>query len=779
MRLCLLVFLLFSVSFFPQAKKSEMSEMRIIGMAEYHPEELIDYDVKDANGDVAAGLIIETDLVGLAYDANLGMVKMNHSPGRDFLFLQYKEREVKILLSGYAPLQVILKNYGIKLEQGRSWLIKLTADKKSELIPISINTTPPGATIFIDGENKGQLKNITLKDGEHDLKIELDGYTTVNEKIIVNINSAYFEYKLTQIELIKTLIASTPKNAQIILDGSINGKTDKQLFLKSGKYKLNLVLSEYIGIDTLIEVKSGGLNSFKFNLIKNSGILLTELSPANAQISIDGKLADKSRNERLPGKHEVAVTAEGFIRMTDTVLIVCGETLSRKYALLKNSGVLNIAVEPADAEIMIDGKIASKNRNELLPGLHTVSVIAEGYLRDADTIDIARGETVNRSYTLLKNTGILNLSFEPSDASVTINGEQYNSGKIELPPGAYQIEISKESYKTVKEVVNFPRGVTLSKNYKLQAITGSLMLSVSPIEAKVEMFSKGKLLKTWTGSELLNDLLIGDYQLKFSMRGYAAVTRDIKIEENKQIKEELELKPQSVTGTLDFSVVPSYAFVELYNDGKYIKSWKGSETLRDLPVGDYQIKCTLEGYTSVNKSITVNEGRTSYETVDMKSVRNSIASQESSWNNSPKQADNSSNAKVKFLIPGLYQLGGSRETAGYVGLAAGAGAWTFYALQYLSASTKLKTYKDFYDNTYKATPTLENRAQALSLKKQADDASSAVSTAWIIIGAVYAVNILDGLLFDNSPGNNYSLSVNPAENNFTALTYKFNLRISL
>ncbi len=37
----------------------EMNELRVVGKGEMQPGELIDRDVKDANGDVAAGLIID------------------------------------------------------------------------------------------------------------------------------------------------------------------------------------------------------------------------------------------------------------------------------------------------------------------------------------------------------------------------------------------------------------------------------------------------------------------------------------------------------------------------------------------------------------------------------------------------------------------------------------------------------------------------------------------------------------------------------------------------
>lgn len=43
------------------------NEMRVVGKGEFLPSELIDKTIRDANGEVCAGLMISTDLVGLTY----------------------------------------------------------------------------------------------------------------------------------------------------------------------------------------------------------------------------------------------------------------------------------------------------------------------------------------------------------------------------------------------------------------------------------------------------------------------------------------------------------------------------------------------------------------------------------------------------------------------------------------------------------------------------------------------------------------------------------------
>ena len=412
-------------------------------MAEFHPEELIDYDVKDANGDVAAGLIIETDLVGLAYDANLGMVKMNHSPGRDFLFLQYKEREVKILLSGYAPLQVILKKYGITLEKGRSWLIKLTADKKSELIPITVSTTPPGATIFIDGENKGQIKTLTLKDGEHDLRIELEGHSPITAKINVNLNNALFEYKLEQKQPVPVNINSVPAGAKIYIDNAEKGLTNYSLFLFPGEYDLRLSFAGYLDTAAKIKVTEKGENSFSTNLIKNEGTLILVLEPKTAVVEINKKMQNKTDELGLaPGDYQLTVSKDGYYPVTEVVKIKRNEQTKRNISLKEITGNLQVSISPSDADVeLVKGSYrnnwkGAKLLNGISVGNYTLSAKKTGYKSSTATVKIEENKTAEVNV-------ILKL-IEVAAAKVNTNKNTVPADEIEIDVNTTGEQLAKQ-----------------------------------------------------------------------------------------------------------------------------------------------------------------------------------------------------------------------------------------------------------------------------------------------------------------------------------------------
>ena len=66
---------------------SQLSEMRIVGIPKEEADELVGKDIRDANGETCAGVIMYSDLTGLTFQSSNGIVKTNHTSGKDFLFV--------------------------------------------------------------------------------------------------------------------------------------------------------------------------------------------------------------------------------------------------------------------------------------------------------------------------------------------------------------------------------------------------------------------------------------------------------------------------------------------------------------------------------------------------------------------------------------------------------------------------------------------------------------------------------------------------------------------
>ena len=254
-----------------------------------------------------------------------------------------------VFCSGYEPLKLILNELGIKLKSGEVWQIKLTGDKILDLIPISIVTTPKNAEVIIDNISKGTGTTFETNAGEHELRIELKSYRTLETKIYVSKKNILFNYQLEVSEPEIVTIRTEPKEAAVYMDGIIEGDTDVQIFRYPGKYKLRLTKSGYSDIDQEIEIKTGGQNNFTFTLIKNISFLNLTISPSDAEVEIDNKNIGKVRDiELAPGEHLLVIKKTGYREARQTITLALNKPVTKTIILEPITGSLQVKVIPIE-----------------------------------------------------------------------------------------------------------------------------------------------------------------------------------------------------------------------------------------------------------------------------------------------------------------------------------------------------------------------------------------------------------------------------------------------
>ncbi len=417
--------------------------MSIVGKAEFLPNEFIGSEVKDRNGEVCAGLKIVTDLTGLSYDSNNGIVKLDAYPGEDLLYLQKTERVVTIRKSGFAPLQIILNEYGIRLESGRVWQIKVTGDQKtSDSFPVVILTTPDGTEKIINGDRKGTGTAFQLPEGKHTLRIEKNGYKTIEETIEVSSSQLVFSFTMEMISQQIVEIRSVPKEVQIFIDGMPEGVTDNQIFRFPGTYKIRLTKPGYFDLEEELTVTENGENKFAYNLIKSSGTLNLTVTPADAEIEINGKSYGIQRSIDIsPGTHSLVVKRRNFREHRETLNISIGGSLNKTINLEAITGNLQVRVNPIDAKVTLkqDGRIidnwtGAKIINNLTVGNYTLEAALSGYETTTKQITVTEDKTTIEEITLKQVTKVVqppsSITSGACGAPITYAGKTYNTVKI-------------------------------------------------------------------------------------------------------------------------------------------------------------------------------------------------------------------------------------------------------------------------------------------------------------------------------------------------------------
>ena len=159
MKWYILCFLTFVMAFvFMEVSSAQTSNtMRIEGKPEILPSELIDKNIKDANGDICAAIKVISNLDGLTFNSNNGIIKSTGKPGEDIIYLQQSEQIVIVYKTGFKPLRIVMNEIGVKLQSGVMWKIEITG--KEILIPINIIVDQKDADLLIDGSLQEKGKN--------------------------------------------------------------------------------------------------------------------------------------------------------------------------------------------------------------------------------------------------------------------------------------------------------------------------------------------------------------------------------------------------------------------------------------------------------------------------------------------------------------------------------------------------------------------------------------------------------------------------------------------
>jgi hypothetical protein len=475
----LLILFLFLV-FVIRLNAQDSNSLRIDGKPELLFGELVDKSIRDVNGDVCAAIKIISSLTGLTFDSNNRIVKTTKKTGEDILYLQPSEQAITVYKTGYKPFKILLNDMGIRLNSGEVWKIEISGESKT--IAINILVDKPDVEIKIDGviQEKGS-NTYNVIPGKRKLEISKSGYKSIIEDIDVSPSNIFFRYNLEIEKLISINIKSIPNEAVIYIDGKEEKKTDTPIFKVKGKYKLRLVKFGYLDYETELDVSENGKKEFV-------------------------------------------------------------------YVLKKNSGNLLINVNPSDANIVIDGRAYSPNNNELQPGKHFIEVNRELYESKFDTVDIELGKIITKNYSLIKKTGTLSLSVNPTINVIKINQQSYNITKpIELLEGNYLLEIDKNDFEKYAEPVLIKRGETLTINIKLIPMMGSLKLSISPLDANIRIYKNDKMIISDRGSRFMDSLFTGEYKIEVDNPNYISQTKSFKIEKDKITDTEIILMPKGVT----------------------------------------------------------------------------------------------------------------------------------------------------------------------------------------------------------------------------------------
>lgn len=190
-----------------------------------------------------------------------------------------------------------------------------------------------------------------------------------------------------------------------------------------------------------------------------------------------------------------------------------------------------------------------------------------------------------------------------SKASVYIdnaNGSEALQSPQRLGSGQHEVRVLHPMYQAYQQTVTIKDNETYTLKVNLNANFANVTLKVDA-DAEIWVNGEKKGIRSWTGN-----LEAGSYIVECRMKDCkpTRVEKDITADMNGQT---LTLQvPQPLTGMLVLNSSPAMA--EIYIDGER----KGETPMRinKLNVGKHSLRLVKEGYKTVNKTFTIEDGKT-------------------------------------------------------------------------------------------------------------------------------------------------------------------------
>jgi len=334
--------------------------------------------------------------------------------------------------------------------------------------------------------------------------------------------------------------------AQVYINDSYKGDTPLTLKLQVGRYKLKLVASGYNTLETSIEVKQTGSNTFNFNL---TPITQTPSTPTQT------------------GYGTLIVTADypSYVYLNN---IRVGETPFNKSV---QAGTYTLIVEPKDKKYPAQTRTITVNVNQ--------------------TTSVQIQFIVAQKYNININSNI--------SCQVYINSQLVGNTPlvITLDEGTYSLRLVPRvsGYQELNTSIVVNSNNTF--NFTLQQLVYSIGISTN---VQCDVYINGNLVGI---SPLTTNLPAGTYTLRLvpKVSGYQEINTTFSVTQNNNYVFTLE----TVKVAIKVNLPPS---AQLYINNEKI-NYNPNNNIIYLAPGKYKIKIVYHDFT-IEKEITIEAGKT-------------------------------------------------------------------------------------------------------------------------------------------------------------------------
>ena len=368
----------------------------------------IDAPKKDQNGDVCAIIKVVTAQTGFIWEPDgLGIVSADYKTGEYWLYVPYGAKRLTIKHDKLGILRDYM--YPIPIEKSMVYIMELTTGKVTTTVEaeqiasqwLVVNTDPTGADIFIDDQPANQ--------------------------------------------------------------------TPYQNELPIGKHTYRLSRDLYLPTAGVIELTANKKETVTVTMKPDFGTLNITTSPEQgATVSLDGQPTGKvtpcTFEQVKSGEHTITLRLNMYKMATEKVAIQAGGNLNLPVTLAPTFAAVTVTTDPA-SDIYIAGERKGNGTWEgrLLPGIYNFEARKDKYTSASEKREVISGQPISMTLQPVAKTGILKVMTTPTDATITLGGENKGTAPAtlrDLLVGDYTLTLSLPGYATTTKTVTIAEGET-------------------------------------------------------------------------------------------------------------------------------------------------------------------------------------------------------------------------------------------------------------------------------------------------------------------------------
>jgi len=270
---------------------------------------------------------------------------------------------------------------------------------------------------------------------------------------------------------------------------------------------------------------------------------------------------------------------------------------------LSDYGSINITSEPSGAEVSILGKVIGTTPYMTKPvpsAMYIVKFAMDGYEPAWLPVNVVPGRQVEAHAVLVPENATVIIDSNPSGAHVQMNGKEIGDTPVLLPDlalGSYSASVQMQGYTRRDISWKVQNGRPILINVPLMNNIGTLSLTSDPDVAEIEIDGR-----TYGNTPFSDFFEQGQHRIRLTKNGYKPYEKIVTV--NRDEKTELNIKMEELPGSLSIESEPTGAALFINGVDYGVTPYKRES----IEAGDYEIRLSMDGYDTLEQTITVHPG---------------------------------------------------------------------------------------------------------------------------------------------------------------------------